>query len=67
MIETAISKELEKGNNYLIEKTYRFSPGNVFPRKAGRKSSLKNKIPLCNWTMPAQPEGYIRAGKFDLL
>jgi len=36
-------------------------------KKAKRKSSFKNRIPLSNWTMPAQPEGYIRAGKYDLL
>jgi hypothetical protein len=67
MIETAVSKALEKGKDYLIEKSYTFSPGNVLRKKAKRKSSFKNKIPICNWTMPAQPEGYIRAGKYDLL
>jgi hypothetical protein len=67
MIETAISKALEKRNDYLIEKNYSFSPGRFLRKKAKGKSSFKDKIPLCNWTMPAQPEGYIRGGKYDLL
>ena len=66
-IETVISKEFEQENNYLIKKIYPLSPGNVSVKKAKRKSNLKERIPLSNWTMPAQPEGYIRAGKYDLL
>ena len=65
-IETLILKELEQ-NIYFIEKIDPFSPGDVSMKKATRKSSFKGKIPLCNWTMPTQPEGYIRAGKYDFL
>jgi hypothetical protein len=65
-IETVMPKDLEQ-NIYFIEKIYPFSPGNVSLKKAKRKSSLKNRIPLNNWKMPVQPEGYIRAGKYDLL
>ena len=65
-IETVILKELEQ-NIYFIEKIDPFSPGDVSMKKATRKSSFKGKIPLCNWTMPTQPEGYIRAGKYDFL
>ena len=64
-IETAISKELEQENNYLIKKIYPLSPGKVPVKKTKRKSNFKGRIPLCNWTMPAQPEGYIRAAKYD--
>ena len=63
---TVSSKELEQ-NIYFIEKVYPFSTGDVPPKKTKRKSSFKNRIPLSNWTMPVQPEGYIRAGKYDLL
>lgn len=66
-IETVISKEFEQQNNYFIKKIYPFSPGIVSLKKAKRRSSLKNRIPLSNWKMPVQPEGYIRAGKYDLL
>ena len=62
-IETVVSKELKQENNFLLEKLYPFSPNDV----TRKKSSFKDGIPLCNWTMPAQPEGYIRAGKYDLL
>jgi len=65
-IETVILKELEQ-NIYFIEKIDPFSSGDVSMKKATRKSSFKGKIPLCNWTMPTQPEGYIRAGKYDFL
>jgi hypothetical protein len=66
-IESVISKKLEQENNYLIKKIYPLSTGKFSVKKAKRKSNLKERIPLCNWTMPAQPEGYIRAGKYDLL
>jgi len=66
-IGTVISKELEKENDHLFENTYPFTPVNVLRKKANRRSSFKNKIPLCNWTLPTHPEGYIRAGKYDLL
>jgi hypothetical protein len=66
-IETVISKELNQENNFLLEKIYSFSPGDVTRKKSKPKSSFRNGIPLCNWTMPAQPQGYIRAGKHDLL
>jgi len=65
-IETVILKELEQ-NICFIEKIDPFSPDDVSMKKATRKSSFKGKIPLCNWTMPTQPEGYIRAGKYDFL
>ena len=65
-IETVILKEL-KQNIYFIEKIDPFSPGDCSIKQATRKSSFKGKIPLCNWTMPTQPEGYIRAGKYDFL
>jgi hypothetical protein len=66
-IETVTSKEFEQENSHLFEKAYPFSSRNVSVKKARRRSRFKNRIPLCNWTMPAQPEGYIRAGKYDLL
>ena len=66
-IETVMPKELEQENNYFIKRIYPLSPGNVSVKKAKRKSNLKDKIPLSNWTMPVQPEGYIRAGKYDFL
>jgi len=66
-IETLILKEPERKENHLTEKIHRLSPGNISMKKAKRKTSFKDKIPLCNWTMPIQPEGYIRAGKYDLL
>jgi len=66
-IETVMPKELEQENSYLLDRVYPFSSRNVSMKKAKRKSSFKGRIPLCNWTMPAQPEGYIRAGKYDLL
>jgi len=66
-IETVISKELNQENNFLLEKIYSFSPNDVTRKKSSPKSSFKDGIPLCNWTMPAQPEGYLRAGKYDLL
>ena len=66
-IETVSSKEFERENSYLINKIYPLSPGNVSVKKAKRRSSYNDRIPLSNWTMPAQPEGYIRAGKYDLL
>ena len=66
-VDTAVSEQLEDAKSYLIEKSYSFSPRDVFRKKAKRKSGFKNKIPLCNWTMPAQQQGYIRAGKYDLL
>jgi len=66
-IETIISKDLKQENNYLPEKLHPFSPDDVTRKKSKPKSSFKNGTPLCNWTMPAQPEGYIRAGKYDLL
>ena len=65
--ETVSSKEFEQENSYRFEKVYPLSPRNVSVKKAKRKSSFKNRISLSNWTMPAQPEGYIRAGKYDLL
>jgi len=66
-IETVSSKEFDQENSYRFEKVYALSPRNVSVKKAKRKSSLKNRIPLSSWTMPAQPEGYIRAGKYDFL
>ena len=66
-IETVASKELKQENNFLLEKLYPFSPNDVTRKKSSPKSSFKDGIPLCNWTLPAQPEGYIRAGKYDLL
>jgi hypothetical protein len=66
-VETVTSKEFERENSYPINKIYPLSPGNVSVKKAKRKSSFKDRIPFSNWTMPAQPEGYIRAGKYDLL
>ena len=66
-IETVNPKEFEQENSFLLEKVYPFSSRNVSMKKAKRKSSFKDRIPLCNWTMPAQPEGYIRSGKYDLL
>jgi hypothetical protein len=65
-IATVILKELEQNIDF-IEKIYPFSPGDVSPKKPKRNSNLKDRIPLCSWTMPAQPEGYIRAGKYDFL
>ena len=65
--ETVSSKEFEQENSYRFEKVYPFYPRNVSVKKAKRKSSYNDRIPLCNWTMPTQPEGYIRAGKYDLL
>ena len=62
-IETVVSKELKQENNFLLEKLYPFSPNDV----ARITPSFKDGIPSCNWTMPAQPEGYLRAGKYDLL
>jgi len=66
-IETVVSKELKQENNFLLEKLYPLSPNDVTRKKSNPKSSFKDGIPLCNWTMPAQPEGYLRAGKYDLL
>ena len=66
-IETLISNEPEPENDHLTKKICPFSRGNISLKKAKRKTSLKDRIALCNWTMPAQPEGYIRAGKYDLL
>ena len=66
-VETVISKELDKGNSDLIENSHPCSPDSAFRTKTKRKSNFKNRIPICNWTMPAQPEGYIRAVKYDLL
>lgn len=66
-IETGMPKEFEQENSFLLKKVYPFSSRNVSMKKAKRKSSFKNRTPLCNWTMPAQPEGYIRSGKYDLL
>jgi len=66
-IEAMIPKKLRQENNFVLEKLYPFSPNDVTGKKTSPKSSFKDGIPLCNWTMPAQPEGYIRAGKYDLL
>lgn len=66
-IETLISQEPGQQNDHLTEKIYSFSPGNTFIKKVKRKTNVKGRIPLCNWTMPAQPQGYLRAGKYDLL
>ena len=66
-IETLTSRDSERQNNYFLENVYSLSHGNVPMKKAIRKTGFKKRIPLYNWTMPTQPEGYIRAGKFDLL
>ena len=66
-IETLISRDVEQEKDYPIEKVYPVSPCNVSMKKAKRRPGLKKRIALFNWTMPAQPEGYIRAGKYDLL
>ena len=66
-IDPVISKESDLQNNYVIKKIYPLSPGNISAKKAKSKSNLKKRIPLCNWTMPAQPEGYLKTGKYDLL
>jgi hypothetical protein len=66
-IEVFTSRTPEQVNNHRIEKHYPLSPGNVSLKKAKRKSGFKKGFPVCNWTMPAQPEGYIWAGKYDLL
>ena len=66
-IDPVISKEFEQQNNYVIKKICPLSPGNISTKKAKSKSNLKKRIPLCNWTMPAQPEGYLKTGKYDLL
>ena len=66
-IDPAISKESEQQTNYVIKKIYPLAPGNVPIKKARSKLYPKKRIPLCNWTMPTQPEGYIRAGKYDFL
>jgi len=66
-IEPVISKELDQEISDLLEEVFPFSPGDVSKKKANLKSSFKGKIPLCNWTMPTQPDGYIRAGKYDFL
>ena len=65
--DTSISTGLKQHNNYFVEKLYSLSPIYGSWKKANRRSGFKDGIPLCNWTMPAQPEGYIRAGKYDLL
>ena len=66
-LETISSKELKQANNYFIENIYALSPINPSPKKVKQKTSFKDRTPLRNWTMPTQPEGYIRAGKYDLL
>jgi hypothetical protein len=66
-IETVISRELEQENNHLIKKICPLAQGRVSVKRARRKPGLKERTPLCNWTMPRQPDGYIRAGKYDLL
>ena len=66
-IELVSSKEFGQENSFLPEKVYPFPSRNVSVKKTKGKSSFKDRIPLCNWIMPAQPEGYIRSGKYDLL
>ena len=61
------SRDPEQEVNYRIEKPYPLSPGNAPVKKAKHRPGFKKENPLCNWTMPAQPAGYIRAGKYDLL
>ena len=66
-IELVTSTKLGQKNSSSIEKVSLLSVLNVSGKKAKRKAGSKDKIPLCNWTMPAQPQGYIRAGSYDLL
>jgi hypothetical protein len=66
-IEIVKPEEFEQQNNYLVKKICPLPPGNVSVKKSKRKSNLKERVPLCNWIMPVQPDGYIRAGKYDLL
>jgi hypothetical protein len=66
-LETTVSKELKQENTPFIQKIYPLSHVNVSRKKIKQKSTFKDRIPLCNWKMPKQPEGYIRAGKYDLL
>ena len=66
-INTAIPTEFNEAKGYLVEKKDPLSPDDVLRKKAKQKSSFRNKHPICNWTMPAQPEGYIRSGTCDLL
>jgi hypothetical protein len=66
-IETLTSRNLEQEKDYRIEKVYPLSPCDISMKKVKRRSGFKKRIALCNWTMPAQPQGYIRAGKYDLL
>ena len=68
-IEIAPSKELKEENISFVEKSnlaaaINISSGRSKPRtnKGGKK-----KTPLTKWTMPLQPEGYLRAGKYNLL
>jgi hypothetical protein len=66
-LETVVSKELKQEKNHFIQKIYPLSPIDISRKNVKRKSRFKDRIPLCNWTMPKQPEGYIRAVKYDLL
>jgi len=66
-IDIVKPKESEQQNNHLVKKMCSLAPRNVSVIKSKRKSNLKERTPLCNWIMPAQREGYIRAGKYDLL
>ena len=43
-IETAISKELEQENNYLIKKIYPLSPGKVPVKKQNANQILKEEF-----------------------
>jgi len=66
-IETLTTGDLERENNDPAEEIYPLFRRNISEKKLKRKPGVRKRIPPCNWTMPAQPEGYIRAGKFDLL
>ena len=66
-LEPVISKELKPENIPFIQKIFPVPPVNISPKKIRRKSNFKEITPLCYWKMPAQPQGYIKAGKYDLL
>ena len=66
---TVPPKKLSKEKNSFTNKIHPASFFNIESQKPKTKINKvnKNKIALHKWIMPPQPEGYIRAGKYDFL
>jgi hypothetical protein len=68
-IEIVPEKELKQENHLLVEKIYLAPVINISKKNIENKKrkTEERKIPLCKWTMPPQPQGYMKFRKHDLL